>query len=41
MKNNVYEAPEALVVCLDAVDVMTTSIFSDPDIIPDGWMLEE
>ena len=41
MKKNVYEAPEALVVCLEAVDVITASIFDDPNAIPDGWMPEE
>ena len=38
MKKNIYEAPEALVVCLDAVDVITASIFEDENMIPDGWM---
>ena len=37
-KNNVYEAPEALVVNLEAVDVITSSIFSDNDILGDGWI---
>ena len=42
MKKNIYEAPEALVVCLDTVDVVTTSLlFDDPNMIPDGWQLEE
>ena len=35
--NNVYEAPEALVVCLEATDVITSS-FVDADVIPDGWI---
>lgn len=41
MKKTIYEAPEALVVCLDAVDVITASVFSDEHMIPDGWMLDE
>ena len=36
-KNNIYEAPEALVVALEAVDVITAS-FADPDILEDGWI---
>ena len=38
MKKNVYESPEALVVCLDTVDVITSSTFSDSDAISDGWI---
>ncbi len=38
MKKNIYEAPEALVVCLEAVDVITSSIFNDENMIPDGWL---
>ena len=38
MKKNLYEAPEATVVCLDAVDVITASVFSDPNSIGDGWV---
>ncbi len=42
MKKTVYEVPEALVVCLDAVDVITTSPqFTDENMIKDGWMLDE
>ena len=40
-KNNVYEAPEALVLKLNVADVITTSggeLFSDPDILQDGWI---
>ena len=36
-KNNVYEAPEALVVTIETVDVITTS-FSDSNILSDGWL---
>ena len=40
MKKNIYEAPEALVVCLEELDVITTSIptFEDGDVITDGWI---
>ena len=38
MKKNVYESPEATVVCLVAVDVITSSTFSDSNMIPDGWI---
>ena len=38
MKKNLYEAPEAIVVCLDAVDVITASVFNDPNSIGDGWV---
>ena len=38
MKKNIYEAPEALVVSLEAVDVITSSIFSDSDAVGDGWV---
>ncbi len=38
MKKNVYEAPEAVVVCLETVDVITASIFSDPNSVADGWV---
>ena len=38
MKKNVYESPEALVVNLESVDVITSSIFSDENMIPDGWI---
>ena len=36
--NNQYEAPKATVAGLDAVDVITTSVFDDPNILPDGWV---
>ena len=36
---NLYESPKATLVCLDTVDVITTSpVFTDPDLIPDGWI---
>ena len=38
MKSNVYEAPEALVVSLESVDVITSSVFNDDNMIPDGWI---
>lgn len=39
-KIEIYEAPEAKIVSLDAVDVITESIpFEDPNILPDGWLL--
>lgn len=38
MKKNVYEAPEALVVCLETVDVITSSVFTDADAVGDGWI---
>ena len=40
MKKNIYEAPEALVVCLDAGDVITASFpeFKDDNVITDGWI---
>ena len=40
MKKNIYEAPEALVVCLEQVDVITASLqdFQDEDMIGDGWI---
>ncbi len=37
MKKNIYEAPEALVINLEASDVITAS-FLDSDVIPDGWI---
>ena len=36
-KNSIYEAPEALVVAIEEVDVITAS-FADPDILDDGWI---
>ena len=38
MKRNAYEAPEALVVCLETTDVITTSVFNDKDVLDDGWI---
>ena len=40
MKNTTYEAPEALIVSLEELDVITTSIptFEDGDVITDGWI---
>ena len=38
MKRNAYEAPEALVVCLEAVDVITGSVYNDSDTLGDGWI---
>jgi hypothetical protein len=38
MKKNHYEAPEAVVICLDTVDVITSSIFKDDNMIEDGWI---
>ena len=38
-KNNIYEAPEALVLNVNAADVITTStVFNDPDVLGDGWI---
>ena len=40
MKFELYEAPEAILVKLETVDVITTSapIFSDGDALDDGWI---
>ena len=38
MKKNVYESPEALVIRLESIDVVTASQFSDGNMIPDGWV---
>ena len=38
MKKTIYEAPEALIVVLDNVDVITASVFTDNDMIADGWI---
>jgi hypothetical protein len=40
MKKAVYESPEALIVCLKAIDVITTSLpeFEDDDMVDDGWI---
>lgn len=37
-KNSIYESPVAEVVTLEAVDVITASVFSDPNSITDGWV---
>ena len=34
----IYESPEALVVSLESVDVITSSTFNDENMIPDGWI---
>ena len=38
MKRIAYEAPNATVVSLEATDVITSSVFVDADVIPDGWL---
>lgn len=40
MKKSIYEAPEALVVCLEDIDVITASlpVFSDDNVLEDGWI---
>jgi hypothetical protein len=38
MKKNVYEAPEAVVVSLETNDVITASVFVDPNMVDDGWV---
>ena len=38
MKNNKYEAPEAKLVSVELMDVITSSLFLDADVIPDGWI---
>lgn len=40
MKKSIYEAPEALVVCLEKIDVITASLptFTDDDMVSDGWI---
>ena len=40
MKKMIYESPEATLVCLEAVDVITASLkaFEDEDMIGDGWI---
>ena len=38
MEKNLYEAPEAVVICLETVDVITSSIFKDDNMIEDGWL---
>ena len=37
-KNSVYEAPEATIVAVEALDLITTSTFSDPNVLDDGWI---
>lgn len=37
-KNNIYESPVAEVVTLEASDVITASVFSDSNVIEDGWV---
>lgn len=39
MKNNsIYEAPQAVVVYLETADVITASVFTDSNVIEDGWI---
>ena len=38
MKKSIYEAPEAIVICLETVDVITSSVFKDDNTIDDGWI---
>jgi hypothetical protein len=38
MKRTVYESPVAVVVSLETTDVITSSVFVDVDVIPDGWL---
>lgn len=39
MKNNTYEAPLATLVCIDALDVITSSqpTFDGDGVLSDGW----
>lgn len=37
-KNSVYEAPEATIVSVEALDLITTSTFNDPNVLDDGWI---
>ena len=37
-KNFVYEAPEATIVSVEALDLITTSTFSDSNVLEDGWI---
>ena len=37
-KTFVYEAPEATVVAVEALDLITTSTFSDSNVLEDGWI---
>ena len=36
--NNASEAPKATVISLEAVEVITSSLFLDSDVLPDGWI---
>jgi hypothetical protein len=40
MKKKLYESPEALLVDLEAIDVITASLpeFEDGDMVDDGWI---
>ena len=40
MQNKKYEVPEAQIVSLDAIDVITASLplFNDSNILEDGWI---
>ena len=38
MKKNVYEAPKAVVVSLETNDVITASVFTDSNVLEDGWV---
>ena len=39
MKKFAYEAPEATIVAVENLDVITASTpFSDPNILEDGWI---
>ncbi len=42
MKKMIYEAPEATLVCLEQIDVITASLktFDDEDMVGDGWISE-
>ena len=37
-KNLAYETPEAIVVSIESVDVITSSVFFDSDVLEDGWI---
>ena len=42
MKNNIYEAPRALVLNVNSADVITTSVpFNDYDTLFEGWVSAE
>lgn len=40
MKKKFYESPEALLVDIEAIDVITSSlpVFEDDDMVDDGWI---